>query len=284
MAITGSSDISVVLSGGTTNINVNNSLGGEPSSSPVLSGGINNLFDDIAPKEAEDGHEDYRCVYFFNDGDTPIYLVNLWILDDFTGGSSIEIGVEQRDETQRITLDNATVSGGSLTLSYSGESFISNFNSDLGVWATELESTLNNLVVADEFLLRNVSVAAQGIGPDQVIFDINYLGIDGARNHPILVVEEDNLTPASVDVVVSTPQEGSPVNTVASEIGLETTPPGGVTFFSPTEIVPISIPRLDPADGFPLWVKRTTAAESAAKESDGFSLRFSAETLEPASE
>lgn len=281
MAITSSNDISVVLSGGTTNINVNNSLGGNPSSSPITSGNINNLFDDVAPKETEDGHEDYRCFYIFNDGESPIFLINVWILLDFDGGATIELGVEQRDETQRITLDNATVTGGSLTLSYAGQSLISNFNSDLGVWATELQDSLNGLTVGGEPLLRDVVVSAQGIGPDRIIFDINFNGSDGSRNHPVIEIVANNLTPASTDATITTPQEGAPVNTIAAQIGLETTPPGGIVFFTPSEASPIAIPRLDPEDGFPLWVKRTVTEGTSAKEQDGFSLRFAAETLEP---
>lgn len=283
MAITNSSDISVVLSGGTTNISVNNSLGGEPSSAPITSGNINNLFDDVAPRETEEGHEDYRCIYFFNDGETSVFLINLWILDDFLGGSTIELGIEQRNEIQRITLDNATVTGGSLTFSYRGQNFISNFDSDLGAWATELQSTLNGLTDgAGARLLTEVNVSAQAIGTDRIIFDINFNGSDGARNHDAIIIESNNLTPSVVESSVSTPQEGSPINTVAVSIGLETTPPGGIGFFAPSESSPISIPRLDPEDGFPLWIKRTTVAGTSAKEQDGFSLRFAAETLEPA--
>jgi hypothetical protein len=145
-----------------------------------------------------------------------------------------------------------------------------------------LQASLNNLVVDGDFLLRDVTVAAQGISPIRTIFDINFNGTDGARNHPALVIEADNLTPTNVGVAVSTPQEGAPVNTIAVEIGLETTPPGGIGFFAPSQISPIAIPRLDPEDGFPLWVKRTTVAGSSASDSDGFSLRFAAESLEPA--
>ena len=98
MAITNANDISVVLSGGTTNINVNNSLGGNPSSSPITNNVLNNLFDDVAPKETEIGHEDYRCIYFFNDGSTPIFLINVWITSDFIGGATVELGIEQVNE------------------------------------------------------------------------------------------------------------------------------------------------------------------------------------------
>jgi hypothetical protein len=281
MAITNSNDISIVLSGGTTNINVNNSLGGNPSSSPVINAVLNNLFDDVAPKETSDGHEDYRCIYFFNDGDTPIFLGDLWITSDFLGGSTIELGVEQRDETQRITLDNSPVTGGSFDLSFDGIEFTSDYNSDIGIWATTLQSTLNALLKDGESLLQDVVVNAQPVSVNRLIFDVNFNGNDGSKNQPKFLLVADNLVPAAVDIFISVPQEGAPVNTIAAEIGLETTPPGGVGFFAPTEQSPISIPRLNPEDGFPLWIKRTTPAGSSPSEQDGFSLRFAAETLEP---
>ena len=281
MTITNAKDISIVLSGGATNINVNNALGGDPSSSPVTNNVLNNLFDDVSPKETDDGHEDYRCIYFFNDGDTPVFLIKMWIASDFLGGSTIEIGVEQVNEIQRITLDNATVTGGSFTLSFDGIEFTSTFNADLGIWSTTLQDTLNNLLKNGEKLLQNVVVNAQPISTTRFIFDINFNETDGSQNQPKFILVSDNLVPVAVDIFISTPQEGSPVNTIAPEIGLETTPPGGVGFFAPTEASPIALPRLNPEDGFPMWVKRTTTAGSDSKENDGFVLRFIAETLEP---
>ena len=281
MAIPNANDISVVLSGGTTNINPNNSLGGDPSSSPIVNNILNNLFDDVSPKETDDGHEDYRCIYFFNDGDTPVFLVNLWVASEVTGGSTIEVGIEQVDEIQRITLDNAAVTGGSYTLSFDGVNFTSTFNADLGIWATTLQNTLNALLKDGDKRLSGVVVNAQPVSPTHLIFDVTFKGSDGSNNQPKFVLVSDNLVPATVDIFISTPQEGSPVNTIAPEISLETTPPGGVGFFSPTKVSPIAIPRMDPEDGFPLWVKRTTVAGIDPKENDGVTLRFAAETLEP---
>ena len=281
MATTNSNDISIVLSGGTTNFSPNNSLGGQPSSAPITSAVINNLFDDVSPEESEDGHEDYRCVYIFNDGETPIYLIEVYIQEDFEEGATMEIGIEKRDETQRLTLDNATPTGGSLTLSYAGNNFISNYDSDLGDWAVALQTSLNNILIEGENLLKDVAVTAQTATGGVIIFDINFVDSDGARNHDKIVIEANNLTPASVGAAVSTTQEGSPINTVAPTIGLETTPPGGISFFAASQQSPITLPRLDPADGFPLWVKRFVPSGTTAKASDGFTLRFVAETLEP---
>jgi len=276
-----SSDISVVLSGGSANLNPNESLGGQPSSTPVVSNTLNNLFDDVSPDEAETGHEDYRCIYFFNDGDSSVYEVEIWISDDYVGGATMELGVELSDEIQRITIADGPVTGGTLTLSFSSRNFQVSYNSDLGAWASDLQTKLRALISdTGEPLLRDVVVTAQNVGTT-IIFDVSFAGRDRYRNQSTITVITNTLTPA-VTVSVATMQEGAPINTSAVEIDVETTPPGGVSFFAASEASPISFPRLEPGDGFPLWVKRTVSADSDPVERDGFQLRFAAQTLEPA--
>lgn len=131
MPFTSASDISIVLSGGTVNLDANASLGGDPSSTPISSGVINNLFADVSSDQSKAGLEDYRCVYIFNDGQTPIYNVRLWIGQILVGSSQVEIGIDALDETQRITISGVPVTGGSFTLSYKGTNFTSNYNADL---------------------------------------------------------------------------------------------------------------------------------------------------------
>lgn len=277
---TKASDISLVLSGGTTNISPNSSLGGEPSSSPVATNVINNLFDDVDSDETRDGGEDYRCLYVFNDGDTDIWNFKLWIYDDFTEGSTIEIGIEERDEVQRIIVSGA-VNGGSLELDYNGHTFSFDYDSDLSQWADNLQAALDDLQDGDDPVFRSVTVTGQNSGSETVIFDVRFTGKDGDRSHPGFEVSDNDLTPnGSVTVTITTTQPGAPVNTIASEINEETTPPGGVGFFAASQISPILIPRLKPDEGFPFWIKRVTPANTDAKENDGFKLRLSAESLE----
>jgi len=268
-------NISVVLSGGVTNINQNLSLGGAPSSYPITDG-LNNLYDDISPEEAEDGHEDYRCIYFFNDGANSVYEILVWIYDDYEEGAVMEIGTQSNDEIQRITISNGPVTGGYIRINYGGHEFDSPYD-DLEKWATTMETSFNTLPT-----LQDVTVRAQNSGSDTIIFDVTFGGRDGSQNHSVLQVV-DGLNPPEATVLVSVSLEGGPVNTSAQEIGVETTPPGGVSFFAASEISPIAIPRLDPEDGFPLWIKRTIDANSDPKERDGFKIQFSAQTLEPSS-
>ena len=278
---TKATDISTVLSGGSNNIDANASLGGNPSFSPVTTDVLNNLFSDISIEESGEGKEDYRCIYFFNDGDTTVFNLSLWIIEQITDGATIEIGIDDRDEIQRITLSGDAITGGSFTLSYKGVSFVSDYNSDLGIWATALETSLLELVnpATNKTFFQELSITAQSNGPDVVIFDIEFSGKDGKRGFDRLVLEDNSLTP-DVEVEITTPREGSPINTIAPEIDVETTPPGGVGFFVASEISPIVFYKFFSDDGFPMWVKRVTPVDAVAKENDGFRLRFSAESLE----
>lgn len=290
--LTSGNDISIVLSGGSSNINPNNSLGGDPSGSPVANGVLNNLFDDVSPEEASEGSEEYRCIYIFNDGETSIWGLNIWLLENESQGSVIELGVQKSNEMQRITI-NGNISGGNLTLLYNNRSFSFNYNPDLALMSVNLQESLRNLKISDdseELIFKDVSVSAQNAGQSTRIFDIFWQGKDSSRSFFKFSKFLDNnnndignqlLPLGSITVSLSTVVSGSPVNTIAPFINKETTPPGGVQFFQPTNFSPIELPRLDPNDGFPLWVKRVIVAGATAKDQDSFSLRISALSLEP---
>lgn len=275
--VTKAGQISLVFSGGSTNLNPNNSLGGDPSSTPVTTNIINNIFDDVSPEQSKDGHEDYRCVYLFNDGDTTIYSVKIWTPNIPSEGVSIQLGTSYRDETQRITISGGVASGGNLTLSYLGTPFTTNYNSDLGAWSNQIQNLLNNLLDGNgKNYFNDVVVIAQTAGSGTIIFDVKFSGLDGKRSHDKFAVVSNNLTP-SLNVLVSIPQIGAPINTIAPEINNETTPPGGVVF-SDTSVAPIQFPRLDPSDGIPIWFKRTVSSGADPVENDQFTMSFSAQS------
>ncbi len=276
---TTSSDISVTLSGGSNNLDPNESLGGSPSATPVTDNTLNNLFEDVSPEQNDDGLEDYRCLYIFNDGETDIYSLRLWISNDFEDGSVIAMGVDGRDERQRITISGALPTGGTMTLSYNTVEFTSTARTNVGTWASELQDQLNALELSGESLLSGVTVAAQTTGTT-IVFDIVFGGFDGKRSQPTIQLESNALTP-SATVSITTPQVGSPVNTIASEINVSTSVPGGVTFTTPSVTSPIRVPKLLVGEGFPFWIRRSTAAGTSAKENDGFQMQFLAESLKP---
>lgn len=273
-------DISFVLSGGSGNLDPTLSLGGSPAASPIITNSLNNLFDDVISNETESGGEDYRCIYIFNDGDTAIFNPNLFIYDDYEEGSVIELGIEDRNEVQRITISGDIVTSGSMTLSYEGKEIISTYNVDLGVWATTLKSQLNSLLDGSFKILSEVIVTAQTSSSDTIVFDISFIGRDGKRNHDTIAIASNDFSPA-VSVSVTIPQQGAPINSIASTINIETTPPGNIGFFVPTIQSPISLPYLKAGEGFPVWVKRVTVSGSVAVENDGVVLRFTSESLDP---
>lgn len=273
--------ISVVLSGGSENTDPSFSLGGNPSSTAInIAQTLNNIFDDVSPAETEDGIEDYRCFYIFNDAeDAAVYDIKLWLTGETAEGSYVEMGIQGQDEVQRFTI-TGTATGGSFEVGFGGQSFVSTYNADLGAWASALETGLNSLTDDDdEPLLTGVVVNAQNTSSG-IVFDIQFSSYDGKRIQDELTVDS-SLTPGSVTMAVTTLQNGAPINTIAPAIDVETTTPGSVEFFTPSEESPIEVPRLEPTEGFPVWVRRVVEAGATAVSDDGFSIRIRMSALKP---
>ncbi len=274
-------DISLVLSGGVNNLNPNLSLGGDPSSKQVVSALVNNLFSNVTPDQAEDGYEDYRCFYLFNDSDSTVYNIEIWIESEVENGASLELGVAQADEIQRITISQALPTAGQVTLSYEGHDFDLDAFDDLGEAALSLEASLLSLVDDnDEALLEEVQVTSpSSISSSVYIFDVLFTGKEGSRNHSLIEVEQDAFVPTQTDVTVTVTQDGTPVNTIAPEIATEFTAPPNVSFYSPTQEEPITVYKLKPAEGFPIWLKRSTEEDTASVANDGATLKIRLETI-----
>ena len=279
--LTTASNISFVLSGGASNINPNNSLGGDPSSTSINGGLLNNLFDDVASYESENGNEDYRCIYVFNDGETTVWDMKLWADSITEGNVQIKLGIESSNEKQRITIIGAT--GGILELQYKDRSFSSDYNSNTTVWASNIETSISNVTVSDvstEKIFKKVSVEGRNLGSDTLIFDITWSGKDGKRNFDnIEIIGSELVLEPNGSVLVTVEQQGSPINTLANET-IETSPPGGVVFFDTNETSPIVIARLDPSDGFPIWIKRIIPSQTVASVEDKFTIQMVAQSLE----
>lgn len=274
-------DITIVLSGGSVNLDPSLSLGGDPSYSPIPNGVINNLFADI-PAERIGDLETYRCIYICNDGDTTIWNLETWIQQTGNDGSEMEIGILENNELQRITINNS-VSGGNLVLTYKNINFIWNYNNNLAIWANNLQNLLEGLENPSDStkIFRNVTVNAQNIvASNQIIFDINWSGKDAKRSLEQIEINANQLQPSGINVFVATSRNGSPINTIAQQLDAETTTPSNVGFFVASSSSPIVLPKLEPAECFPLWIKRYVPQQTAAKADDGFSLAIRAQSLE----
>ena len=308
-------DISVVLSGGVNNINSNLSLGGASSLTPVVDEVLNNLFDDISADQTNSGHIDHRCIYFFNDGDGTIYDFKIWIGSQVDGGASVKVGTVGTNEVQRIEINYSGNEGlsGNLKLAYDGftEWVVDlpptgwQFFNNIDYTGCLLRSYLLGIKNEDnKYVLfgddgdstatpprpRTISVSAQQWvsdpppGTDPMVatygltFDIIFDGYEAQKSHPLITLVENNLSPnATVTITRST--AGSPVNTIAPSIGEEATTPVNVSFANTTLTSPIIIPKLNVAEGFPLWLQRITEIGTESVENDSVTINYRANFL-----
>ena len=265
-------DIIITLTGGSANTDPDSSLGGEPSSYPIT-GVINNLFDNIDSSQSSSGYTDYRCVYIFNNNSVDsLYDLKVYISSEIESGSDIELGITNRLEIQKITLVG-TPTDGSFEISYTppGESLQTRtvyWDLDLGVWTQNIQNALNSITTL------NCIVTAAGSFSNRV-FNLSFTDY---RSHDIIGLDISNLTGVSTGSVTKT-IEGSPVNATPPELDFATTPPADVDFSRPVSYDAFEIGTIYPEEGLPVWIKRTTEADTEAIASDGFILRISANAL-----
>lgn len=260
------SDLSIVLTGGTSNIDPNESLGGDPSSTPI-SGVLNNLFENVNDDDALDGRIDYRCVYVFNDSASNTFY-NMSYYLEAGGTGEVETGITFTHEVQRINIIG-TVTGGSFSVSYTPpglplETQTVNYNADPNIWRANLETAINNISTLD------VTVSVGGTGGNR-IFDITFTDY---RYHDVLTVNIGSLTGGLLTNSVSKITGGSPINSIPALLDASTTAPAGISFSVPSVGSPTTIGTLYPEEGFPLWVKRVTDAGTAAATNVGFNLKI----------
>jgi hypothetical protein len=267
------SNLSLVLSGGASNINPNLSLGGDPSSTKVNDNIINNLFGDVSQDSTiAAASEDYRCVYVFNDVGYPLEDVKIWMFYDIPEGADVLLGTTQQNEVQRISIQG-TIDSGFFTLSYDGDILPNvNYNSNLDDFAAELQTSLLNMFYS--------VVVTHNVVSNTTIFDVEFTEKSGKRSYDLLSVYQNNLSPQA-DISVSRIYAGYPINTIAPAISSANVTPANVPFYVPSSQSPISLPRLEVGDGFPLWIERSVPINATPKELDGFTMRITAQVMEP---
>ncbi len=272
-------DISMVLSGGSNNTDTALSLGGPPSTKQIFSGILNNLFDDVTPDESETGSIDYRAFYIANDSEEVIFNAAFWIDSEVDGGASVEIGIDLRNELQRVIVTGSVSPGDSMELSIEDNDFTVTVPAfvDVDEWASNFENAISALVDVDGLQLYpdvTVSVIVSG---SSFSFDVLFQGGSGFRNQEQMVLVTDNMPGATI--TISTIVNGSPINSIAVILDSENNTPGGVEFGFPTEEDPIFFDFFRPAEFFAVWIKRTTVAGVESLANDGVTLSFRAETI-----
>lgn len=256
------SDFNYFYSGGLTNSDPNQSLGGEISSSQAAS----NLFDDFKPEETLTGSEEYRCIYVVNALSSPLRNVNLW-LSAFPASSSLVLaGIEEADDTQFVNISER-VGVGTLTLGIGSQSFTVSADPDL----TQFGQNFQDSIIANTSF-EEVIVEDNAIGTT-IQFKVTFTGIDGKRRQEALTLINNNLSGSPI-VSIDRGIIGSPIDSVAESISNEKEPPISPTFVPTTKSSPIVIPILNGYEGFPLWFKRIIEESPQATENDGFTLNI----------
>ena len=259
-----SGDIVYFMSGGSGNSNPSNSIGGDPSSSPI-SGLVNNLFDNISPEETVAGKTDYRCFYIFNqNGIDSLYNTIFYLNSQISGGSGITIGVKEATDVQQINISGIDGLPGTFTIAYEGDPVTVAYDSDLAVWSANLQDGINNNTSLSG-VVSNASSSASG----SASFSLSFEGEDNNRYHELITLVSNDMSGATT-FSISKITNGSPVNSIADLLDFDTNAPNDVVFVNPTFESPIVANTFYASDGIPIWVRRVTAAGATPIEPDGF--------------
>lgn len=276
------SDVKFYLSGGVTNSATARSLGGHASHVQVKSG-VNNLFARVPSEESSKGGEKYRCIYIVNEGACTMENVSIFIQQN-ERLSDLSVGFIRAAEVQEVDI-GGTVTGGTFTLVYrrnvvgttvEQETDPITFDPDLDTTAANIAAALNALDY-----LSGVEVTGDlvnGINVFQVTFD----GDDAYRDHSLLAIGDNSLTGTAITASTRTLTPGSPVNAIVDDIGFENQPPIGVDFHrAPAAESALPVGRLEPYDGFAVWLRRTTPAKLKvfADDKDDAVLQIKAQVL-----
>jgi len=269
-------DLSFVLSGGINNDEPKFSLGGFPSPTP-LPDTINNLFTDITPSQASIGKTDYRCFYIFNDNpEDSMYECSLYTVPtvlDAPTPTSVLIGLLFRDEIQTISF--VPLATGSLPPdSGSFKLKIDALQTQLITWTSNTTTLATNVEYALKAILENdVTVVYAGTALN---FTVTFYGINKNKAFSIIDSADNTIIPAH-DIEAVKTVAGSPINTVAPDIGVESSPPSGINFTIPST-PGLSVGTLRASEGFPVWVKRIVPFLAESLDADGIRVRVRVKT------
>ena len=284
MAYISEGDISITLSGGVDNSSSDLSLGGEPSTHPIIA---NRLFPDVTVEQSTNGLEDYKCIYI-NNNSFEATLYKSIVFTEYTADSdvSVELGFIEMNERQTITVTGVTkITGGSFSVIYTDyehqTELTVDWDSSASTWAANLQEKLRTLP-----RLIDVEVS-ESVSNDNIIFEINFKGYAGKRFHEIMQEGSNSLTlsdpsPGDGNITIGRSVSGAPVNSQAQEIERTTTVPYGVGFRAyESRGDAYFIGEIRPGDIIPVWIKRTVPADARGLENDGINIRVEGKALPP---
>lgn len=261
-------DINFVYSGGSNNLDPSKSIGGLPSINSINLAS-NNLFGIVKREQAQEGFTDYRCFYIFNDNESDsIYNANVYFKSQTQGSSYCQIGLAKATDVQVISLSSFP-SSGFFKLSYD-EYTTGNIDWDNNylIFEKNIQNALNNLDVLSGVVVQRLS---------SLTYRISFSGDDDYRNHSLLQISINNLSP-SITFQIAKTNEGQPINSIAPLLPTDSTPPFNVNFVDTNDTNDqnkIFIGDLRPKDGVPIWIKRVTKGTVANDETNTFQFRLS---------
>lgn len=262
-----------VLSGGRSNRNINNSLGGEPSTTVIMDG-LNNLFDDVTRLEMKRGNVDYRCFYVKNGSQQTWQNIQVYIKSQVEDGAFGYLGVSLADDEQQFSvIADADVTGGYFTFDFDTDLNVRvDYDSDLDTWAANFETALKGVKQ-----LRDVQVTGHYF-PDHstpyyqnktfYTFRILFLSRDGKRNQPIVKPNQNNITGTNVNLSSDKVISGAPCNSVAVKVAAENQRPNNVIFNLTSKNAPIQLGDLKPNEYVPIWLMRENFPGDTEKRND----------------
>lgn len=250
------SDIKFYYSGSGTSLNPELSLGGARSSQEVVE-----LFDDLTGKESRAGLIDYRCFYIKNThvSDT-LRNAKFYVDWERKSGSFIDVGIKHKNEKQVVGINGTQPPNENdfmiLNLATYGD-FTVPYHVNITEWQGRFLTAIRGIDG-----LQDVQVDVAGtIGfPTNVAFTISFTGHAESRKLENMTVIQNDLDLQSISVVQI--QDGSPISVVACTVSTTIVTPACVDFEYPLRGSPIELGDLRPNDEFPVWLRRTTPANT----------------------
>ena len=158
-----SSDIKIYLSGGASNTDPNQSLGGEISNTELVDNALHNLFDRVSASESQSGDIEYRAVFIKNTHPIlTLYNAKVYIESNTPSPDThCQISVDNEDGSPIQTIPNEDTAP-------SGQTF---YDAD-GEANALLIGDLGPGQVKGLWINREVNAGAQAYSNDQVVIKV----------------------------------------------------------------------------------------------------------------
>ena len=211
-----------------------------------------NLFSDYTTTAG--GLVDYRCIYVFNDNATQYWtdiIVYFVTNDDYV---PLTLGVYAANEVQQVTFGGPP-SSGDITFGFGTAQANVLGDPDITVVAGNLQRAMNRIYPLSGVVVTPATLF-EGL-------TVTFEGADSHRAQPVLTVLQNNL---GVTCTVQRITGGGPIDTYPVQQIAATAAPPNVTFYDPSEALPIILGVLRPNEYFPIWVCRSISTTAPAGE------------------